>query len=95
MMINNTNNNILWRERQEKIVRPKGDKKSKLSKLINGVLFTTTITTYINNYSVGEQHTPTAKDRGRQIWQLERQWRQWLIKDNLDNFGDNEDNGIQ
>ena len=32
MMINNTNNNILWRERQETIVRPKGDKKSKLSK---------------------------------------------------------------
>ena len=32
MIINNTNNNILWRERQETIVRPKGDKKSKLSK---------------------------------------------------------------
>ena len=56
MMINNTNNNILWRKRQETIVRPKGDKKSKLSKLINGVLFTTTITTYINNILRAKQH---------------------------------------
>ena len=50
MIINNTNNNSLWRERQEKIVRPKGDKKSKLSKLQTEFLITTTITTYINNY---------------------------------------------